>query len=71
MLYDEGKLVLELECILEIKTITLRSRSVNEYLVKWKNLHDEEATWENEDFRSRHLSLPILRGRSISERDDL
>ena len=59
MLDDEGKLVLEPECILEIKTQTLRSRSVNEYLIKWINLLDDEATWDTEYFRSRHPSLPI------------
>ena len=52
MLDDEGKLFLEPECILEIKTRTLRFRSTNEYLIKWRNLPDDEATWENEDFRS-------------------
>ena len=71
MLDDEGKLVLEPECILETKTRTLRSRSVKEYLIKWRNLPNDEATWENEDFRLCHPSLPILRGRSILERDDL
>ena len=48
MLDDEGKLVLELKCILEIKTRTLRSISVNEYLIKWRNLPYDEATWQNE-----------------------
>ena len=47
MLDDEGKLVLELECILEIKTRTIHSRSVNVYLIKRINLPDDEATWEN------------------------
>ena len=65
MLDDEGKLMLEPECILEIKTIIVHSISVNEYIIKWKSLPDDEATWENEDFCSRHPSLPILRGRSI------
>ena len=71
MLDDERKIVLEPECILEIKTRTICSRSVKDYLIKWRNLPDDEATWENEDFRSRHPSLPILRGRSIPEKDDL
>ena len=44
MLDDEGKLVLEPECILEIKTRTLRSRLVNEYLIKRRNLPDDEDT---------------------------
>ena len=71
MLDYEGKFLLEPGCILEIKTRTLCTRLVNEYLVKWKNLPDEEATWENEDFHSRHLSIPILCGQSISEKDGL
>ena len=62
VLDDEGKLVLEPECILEVKTRTLCSKSFNEYLVKWKNLPDDESTWENEDLCSQHLSLPILCG---------
>ena len=34
ILDDEGKLVLEPECMLEIKTKTLHSRSFKEYLIK-------------------------------------
>ena len=34
MLDDDEELVLELDCILEIKTIKVRSRRVNEYLIK-------------------------------------
>ena len=34
MLDDDEELVLELDCILEIKTIKVRSRRVNEYLMK-------------------------------------
>ena len=71
MLDDEGKLVLEPECILEIKTKTLLSISINEYLIKWINLPNDEATWENEYFCSLHPSVPILQGQSIPEKDDL
>ena len=71
MLDNEGKLVLELECILEIKTITLRSISFNGYLIESRNLPDDEATWENEDFSLCHPSLPMLHGQSIPYRDDL
>ena len=71
MLDDEGKLVLEPECILEIKTKKLCSRLVNEYPIKWKTLPDDEATWENEYFLLKHLCIPVLHGQSISERDDL
>jgi hypothetical protein len=35
-------------------------RKVNEYLIKWKNLPEDEATWEDDEFRSKHLSLPML-----------
>ena len=52
MLDDEGKIVLQPKCILEIKTTALHSRSLKEYLIKWKSLPNDEATWENEYFCS-------------------
>ena len=36
------------EEILEFKERKLRKRSIKEYLVKWKNLLVEDATWEGE-----------------------
>jgi hypothetical protein len=51
LLDEEGKLVMEPKCILEVRTKILHSRSVNEYLIKWRNLPEDEATWENEEFR--------------------
>jgi hypothetical protein len=42
---EEGQLVLIPEEILEVR---LRKRSIKEYLVKWKNLPMQNATWEGE-----------------------
>jgi hypothetical protein len=45
---EEGQLVLILEEKLEVWEKNLRKRSIREYLVKWKNLPMEDATWEGE-----------------------
>jgi hypothetical protein len=34
--------------ILEVRAKQLRNMSIKEYLVKWKNLPIEDASWENE-----------------------
>jgi hypothetical protein len=36
------------EEILEVKERKLRNRTIKEYLVKWKDLPIEDATWEGE-----------------------
>jgi len=41
---DEGHLVLELEAILESRERRLKSRTIKEFFVCWKNLPDEDAT---------------------------
>jgi hypothetical protein len=41
-------LILIPEEILEVWEKKLRKRSIKEYLVKWKNLPVEDATWEGE-----------------------
>lgn len=46
---DEGKLVLELKAILDKKKRILRNIIILEYLVKWKNLLEEDATWVGEE----------------------
>ena len=56
---DEGHLVLQLEAIIDSRERQLRSRTVREFLVKWKNLLDEDATWENEKIL-QHPSLQLL-----------
>ena len=40
--------MLVLEAILDTQERKLRSRVVKEYLVKWKDLSEEDATWESE-----------------------
>jgi hypothetical protein len=45
---EEGKLVLILEEILEVWEKNIWKRSIKEYLIKWKDLPIENATWENE-----------------------
>jgi hypothetical protein len=45
---EEGQLILIPEEVLEVREKKLRRRSIKEYLVKWKNLPIEDATWESE-----------------------
>ena len=45
---DEGQLVLIPERILEVRERKLRNRIIRDYLVQWKDLPIEEATWEVE-----------------------
>jgi hypothetical protein len=45
---EEGQLVLVPEEILEVPEKKLRRRSIREYLIKWKDLPIEDATWEKE-----------------------
>ena len=55
----EGHLVLQPEAIIDTKERQLRSRTVREFLVMWKNLPDEDSTWENEKIL-QHPSLKLL-----------
>ena len=45
---DRGLLVLIPEQILQVRERKLRRRVIREYLVKWKELPMEDATWEGE-----------------------
>ena len=56
---DEGHLVLQPEAIIDTRERQLRSRTVREFLVRWKNLPDEDATWESEKIL-QHPSLQLL-----------
>jgi hypothetical protein len=68
-LNEEGKIILELETILETRIKQLRNQTITEYLVKWKNLLVEEATWEDKFFMQKHRWLDKCRGQHFFERD--
>ena len=57
---EEGQLILESEVILKACTKKLRSRDITEYLIKWKKLPPEDATWEDEQFVQQHPELTKL-----------
>ena len=43
---DEGQLILILEIIVKTRERKLRSGTIKQYLVQWKDFPSEEATWE-------------------------
>jgi hypothetical protein len=45
---EEGQLILFLDEVLEVREKRIRKRSIREYLIRWKNLPIEDATWESE-----------------------
>ena len=47
---EEGKIILDPEEIIEIRTRQLQNRSISEYLIKWKNLPRKDSTWEDASF---------------------
>ena len=56
-IYEEGKIILEPKAVTETRTRRLRNRSILEYLIKWKNLPNEDSTWEDENFIQKHPEL--------------
>ena len=44
----EGEVLVESDCILGRREITLRNRTIGQLKVQWKHLSSEEATWELE-----------------------
>ena len=54
----KGDFLVELDCILERREISLWNRTIDKVKVQWKHLSPEEATWELES----HMrdAYPIL-----------
>ena len=60
MLDDEGMIIWEPEVIIATRERRLHSRTLKEYLIRWKNFLDEDTSWETEQFRQQYPSLPLL-----------
>ena len=56
---DEGHMVLQPEAILDTPERQLRNRVIKEYPIQWRNLPDEDTTWEGDKIL-QHPSLQLL-----------
>ena len=52
------------EEVLEVREKRLRKRNIKEYLIKWKDLHIENVTWENEQVLQK-VGLELLVGKQF------
>jgi hypothetical protein len=63
---EEGKLALVPAEVIEVRERNLRNRAVREYLIRWKDLPYEDATWEGESIL-QHPALRLLEGKQSRE----
>ena len=49
--------IFPMEPFFETMMKQLRNQAIMEYLIKWKNLPDEDSTWEDENFIQKHPKL--------------
>lgn len=66
LLDEVGKLVLVPKEVIEAKERKLRNRIVREYLIRWKELPYEDATWEGKSIL-QHPALRLLEGKQSRE----
>ena len=57
---DEGQITLIPEKVLKTRERRLRSRTIKEHLVWWKDIPSEDATWEEENIL-QHQNLKFLK----------
>ena len=63
---DKGHLVLVQEKVLQTRERRLRNKTIKEYMVQWKGLPSEDATWEGEQIL-QHPRLLLLEDKQIWE----
>jgi hypothetical protein len=61
---EEGQLVLVPEKMLQAHERKLRNRVIREYLVKWRELPIEDATWEGEHIL-QHSNIQLLEDKQL------
>lgn len=57
---EEGRIILDPECILQTHMKKLMHRNLTQYIIQWKNLPVKKATWEDEEFIQKNSHLVII-----------
>ena len=61
---EEGKIVLFPEAILDTRERNMQKKVIKEYLVRWRDLPKEDATWESEKVLQQ-TGLRFLEGKQF------